>query len=248
MDVAVQPDQRLAFGLDVAHRGAADRLVLDLAQHRLDPEVVVEGGRVVQLGRIRRRVQVDHGAFGAFESVRHGGVRGGQLLLVLFAVGVPGCGVGIAPADHLVLVVQLHDLALGVDAPRRPVQHLGELRRVVVAEHQVERHALRPQPRVGDVQPLREPVAHEPEEQVIEGSVGLHGLQLAGLGAVGVIAVVGDEPFQLGELGALGQLVAVADEGAVPPPVRPLDDRLDRLARHVPAGTGAAALDAPAGR
>src|ERR1700750_3138766 len=65
VDVAVQPAHRLAFGLDVAHRGAADRLVLDLAQPRLDPEVVVEGGRVVQLGRIRRRGQGGHGAFRA---------------------------------------------------------------------------------------------------------------------------------------------------------------------------------------
>src|SRR4029077_5577868 len=96
-------------------------------------------------------------------------------------------------------------------------------------------YALGPQPGVGDVQPLRQPVAHEPEEQVVEGSVGLHGLQLAGLGPVGIVAVVGDEPFQTGEFGALGQLVALCDEGAVPPPVRPLDDRLDGLARHVPA-------------
>src|SRR5689334_11330343 len=58
---------------------------------------------------------------------------------------------------------------------------------------------LGPQPGGRGAQPVREPVAHEPEEQVVEGSVGLHGLQLAGFGAVGVVAVVGDEAFQPGQ-------------------------------------------------
>ncbi len=71
MDVAVQAEQRLILRLDVAYRGAADRRVLDLAQRGLDPEILVEGGRVIQLGVVRRRVQVEHGAFGAVEFCGH---------------------------------------------------------------------------------------------------------------------------------------------------------------------------------
>ena len=133
------------------------------------------------------------------------------------------------------LVVQPNHLALGVDAPRRLVQHVGKLRRVVVAEHHVERDAFRPQPGVSDVQPLREPLAHEPQEQVVERALRLHGLQFARLGTIRVVAVVGDEPFELGQLRALAQLVAVSYEGAAPQSVRPADDRLDGLACDVPA-------------
>src|SRR5215470_8475670 len=66
---------------------------------------------------------------------------GGCRLKMARPGGVPRGGVRVAPADHLVVVVDPEDLVLAVRAPRGAVQQRGQLRRVVVAEHEVERHA-----------------------------------------------------------------------------------------------------------
>jgi len=86
VDVAVQAEQRLVPGLDVLDRRAADRPVLDLAQRGLHSQLVVEGGGVVELGVEGRRVQVEHGTFGAVEVLCHGFVGFGELLLIFIVI------------------------------------------------------------------------------------------------------------------------------------------------------------------
>src|SRR5215471_5280726 len=117
VDVAVQAEQRLALQLGVAHRAAADRAVLHLAEDRLHLEVAVEPRRVVELGAQRRRVQVENGPLGAGQPVGVALDGRRELVLGLLPVGVPRGGVRVTPADHLVVVVDPEDLVLAVRAP-----------------------------------------------------------------------------------------------------------------------------------
>src|ERR1700722_10763435 len=64
VDVAVQAQQRLALGDQVAHGGTADGDVLHLAEHRLNLQAVIELGCLVKLGAVRRYMQVVDGALG----------------------------------------------------------------------------------------------------------------------------------------------------------------------------------------
>jgi hypothetical protein len=66
-------------------------------------------------------------------------------------------------------------------------------------------------------------------------SFGLHGLEFPGLGAVGVVAVVGDEALEVLELRLVADLVVSADEVALIPAAGGFHDRLDGLAGHVSA-------------
>ena len=157
------------------------------------------------------------------------------MALVLLAIGVPGRDVRVPAADHLVLVVEPDDLALVVRAPGRAVEQRAQLLGVVVAEHEVQRNAQRPQARVGELEPFGEPLAHEAQEQLVEAAVRLHRLELARVGAVRVVAVVGDQLLERDQLGSFDDVVVGADEPALPVAAGRADDRLDRLAGDVAA-------------
>src|ERR1039457_3189326 len=235
VDVAVQSDQRLVRQLGLAHRAAADRDVLHLAEDCLHLEVGVELRRVIEMGGQRRGVQVEDGPLGMRELVGAAGDGRRQLGLGLLAVGVPRGGVRVAPADHLVVVINPDDLAFAMRAPGRAVQQLTEFLGVVVAQHEVERDAVRAQPLIGDREPGGEPFLHQAEEEVIQGPVRLHRLELARLGPVRVVAVVGDELLQRGKLRAILDGLLPADEPGGPAPAGLALDLLNGLACQIGA-------------
>ena len=121
--------QRLDVGEDIAYRLAACRRELHLAKHLDHAKVLVQHWSIVQPTRDGRYVDIENGP----RRIRQPGCevpqRGIELLLRLLAVAVPGSDVGVAPADELMVVVQLRHAALGLRAVGRLVEHLAHLSR-----------------------------------------------------------------------------------------------------------------------
>ncbi len=132
------------------------------------------------------------------------------------------------------MVVVEHDHpALVVDAPGRLVEEGPELGRIVVAEHEEEPPAGRAEALVGQGQPVGQAGPHQLDEQPVEAAVGLPGVELAGLGPVRVVAVIGDELLERLEVRPGVDLVGRPDERAAVAAVGAPDDRLERLAGDV---------------
>jgi hypothetical protein len=233
--VAVQPQQWLIGLLGVSHRGAPNGRHLHLTKRGLHRERRVEERGLVELCAVWRRVQVEDGALGMFQLGHHRVDRGAQVRLVLLAIRVPRRHVRVAAADHLVLVIEPDDLALAVRPPRGSVEQGTELLWVVIAQHEVERDAERPEPRIRKLEPLGEPLAHHLEKEVVETAGRLLGFELPRIRAHRVIPVIGNQLLQGGQLGPFDDVVVGADEPALPVTARCPHDRLDRLAGDVAA-------------
>ena len=178
-------------------------------------------------------MQVENGSLGVLEHGHHRVDGRAQMRLILLPVRMPGRHVRVPAADHLVLVVEPDDLPLVMSAPGCAVEQRAQFLGIVVAEHEVERDAERPQACIRKVEPFGEPFTHQAQEQIVESAVRLHRLELAGIGAVRVIAMVGDELLEGNQLGAFDDVVVRADEATHPPSARCVHDRLDRLAGDV---------------
>ncbi len=120
-------------------------------------------------------------------------------------------------------------------SPRCVVEQRRELRRIIVAEHPVDGNALGPKPLVGELEPLLKALADEREEQVVQGPGCLHVREFARVRAVGVVAVVGDQPLDGAQLLAVLKVVAGAAEAELEPAAGRAGDRLDRLSGQVTA-------------
>src|SRR5712671_3701272 len=150
-------------------------------------------------------------------------------------MAVPRGDVGIAPADHLVLIVEPDRLALRVDPPWCRVENLAEDRRIVVPQHEVERPPIGPKALVSEGEPARQTLAHKVEEELVQCPVGLASLELARLGAIRVVAVILDELLERDQLRSVLDVVLRPDERARPSAAGLVDDRLDGLAGDVSA-------------
>ncbi len=173
------PSERLDSLEEGPDGRAADGPELHLSHRLDDPERVVEDRRLVEPGAERRDVDVDHEPPRVGNKRLERRQRGGELVLGLLAVAVPGRDVREAPRDQLVLVVEREHAALRVLAPGGALEEGGQLGRVVVAEHQEEADPLGAEPLVGEGQPLFEAARHELAEQPVERAVGLTCLELA---------------------------------------------------------------------
>src|SRR4029077_17527932 len=74
---------------------------------------------------------------------------------------------------------------------------------------------------------------HEAQEEAVEATVRLLRLELARLGSIRGVPVVGDELFKRNQLGPFDNVVVGPDEPASPAAAGGMDDRLNGLAGDI---------------
>ena len=159
-----------------------------------------------------------------------------EAVLIHLAVGVPGRGIRKALVDHFMIVIQLKDLALRHDHDRRACEQLVDEQRVIIAGGHHDALARPFQLLFSEFQPALDGLGHQclkrflldfrRTDEFLEGIRG-HPTRIE--------AGAADALLQLRHFGLPTDLHALTKEiGAVVAWGR-FHDRLDSLARHIPA-------------
>src|SRR5919112_5859153 len=232
VDVSVQPQSRLSLLYRIPHRRRSDGH--DRAPAVFGAHVLVYLGGVVEARAVGRTVEVvDRPLRRGGDLVRHLLQANCQILLVLFAVGVPGRAVGPSGRDHLE-VTKLDYLALGEPHALGGGDDLINLELVVIAGAD---EALD----VGAFELLAghlHPALYGPQHLLVEELIAhlLVRLELAHLvrvGAEGVVAAPLDGVLELLYLVFALELPPVLEQRRMPAARSFLDYGDERFARHI---------------